>query len=414
MIVSITDQVLIVCADGHPEVLLDQPEAGVVDVREEQRAGADGQHQQRDARAGRGRSASGATMPAAVMVATVAEPVASRMPTATSQPSTSAEMFAPSAASAITSPTPASISVCLKPPPAATISRMPAIAGSAPPTEAEICVRGRIPAAHAEREHRRRSRRPAARRPGRRRCRARAAAAAVVQGELGDRAEQHEHHRQQHGRDRRAEAGPPQRPVALGRPVGRRGPAGPPSPSRSAVVAAGRGRGRRRPVESPVRRRLAADPAPARGRRRAALGHGTATYRLMNVPNIGPGDDHASGWRRAGRAPASARGRRSARRSRPAGRGAAARGRAAPTGRPAPGCRPAAAARRCGGRPAARPAPAARRRPRRTAACRSARRRRAIAHGSTPGDTRSTIVLHDAGRRRRSRPAGRRSSRRAR
>src|SRR5947209_10771878 len=40
-------------------------------------------------------AASGATMPAAVMVATVAEPVASRMPTATSQPSTSGEKFDP-------------------------------------------------------------------------------------------------------------------------------------------------------------------------------------------------------------------------------------------------------------------------------------------------------------------------------
>ena len=38
-------------------------------------------------------AASGATMPAAVIVATVAEPVASRMPTATSQPRTSALML---------------------------------------------------------------------------------------------------------------------------------------------------------------------------------------------------------------------------------------------------------------------------------------------------------------------------------
>src|SRR3954452_550349 len=39
-------------------------------------------------------AASGATMPAAEMVATVAEPVARRMPTATSQPRSSAEMLA--------------------------------------------------------------------------------------------------------------------------------------------------------------------------------------------------------------------------------------------------------------------------------------------------------------------------------
>src|ERR1700710_3213318 len=45
-------------------------------------------------------AASGATMPAAVIVATVAEPVASRMPTATSQPSTSGEKAAPAAGAA--------------------------------------------------------------------------------------------------------------------------------------------------------------------------------------------------------------------------------------------------------------------------------------------------------------------------
>ena len=39
-------------------------------------------------------AARGATIPAAEMVATVAEPVARRMPTATSQPSSSAEKCA--------------------------------------------------------------------------------------------------------------------------------------------------------------------------------------------------------------------------------------------------------------------------------------------------------------------------------
>lgn len=43
-------------------------------------------------------AASGATMPDAEIVATVAEPVARRMPTATSQPRNGAEMFAPPAA----------------------------------------------------------------------------------------------------------------------------------------------------------------------------------------------------------------------------------------------------------------------------------------------------------------------------
>ena len=71
-------------------------------------------------------------MPAAVMVATVAEPVASRMATATSQPRTSGERLAPLAQLAMRSPMPESTSSCLNPPPAATMSRIPAIAGSAP------------------------------------------------------------------------------------------------------------------------------------------------------------------------------------------------------------------------------------------------------------------------------------------
>ena len=74
-------------------------------------------------------------MPAAVMVATVADPVPSRMSTATSQPSSSTEMLTPSAQSLMTLPTPASMSVCLNPPPAATMRMMLATAGSADPTE---------------------------------------------------------------------------------------------------------------------------------------------------------------------------------------------------------------------------------------------------------------------------------------
>src|SRR6476659_7362764 len=78
--------------------------------------------------------ASGATIPAAVIVATVADPVPSRMSTATSQPS-STEMLTPSAQSLMTLPTPASMSVCLNPPPAATMRMMLATAGSADPTD---------------------------------------------------------------------------------------------------------------------------------------------------------------------------------------------------------------------------------------------------------------------------------------
>ena len=81
------DHVLIVWTDGEPEVLVDQPEAGVVDVGEEQRAGADGQYHQRHLT----RAACPSTKPRisddAVMVATVAEPVARRISTAIIQAS---------------------------------------------------------------------------------------------------------------------------------------------------------------------------------------------------------------------------------------------------------------------------------------------------------------------------------------
>ena len=80
-------------------------------------------------------------MPAAVIVATVAEPVATRIPTATSQPSSNGESDAPLAALAITLPTPASTSTCLNPPPAATMSRIPAIGGSARPVVSPTSAR---------------------------------------------------------------------------------------------------------------------------------------------------------------------------------------------------------------------------------------------------------------------------------
>ncbi len=71
-------------------------------------------------------AASGTMMPEAVTVATVAEPVARRMSTATSQPAISGFMADSVMELAITSPMPESTSVCLKPPPAATIRMMPA------------------------------------------------------------------------------------------------------------------------------------------------------------------------------------------------------------------------------------------------------------------------------------------------
>ena len=57
-------------------------------------------------------------MPAAVIVATVAEPVASLIPTATNHPNRSGDRFAPLATSEIRLATPASTKVCLNPPPA--------------------------------------------------------------------------------------------------------------------------------------------------------------------------------------------------------------------------------------------------------------------------------------------------------
>ena len=72
---------------------------------------------------------SGARMPEAVTVATVAEPVASRISTATNQPTSRTVAAPPVTKLAMRSAILVSIRVCLNPPPAATISRMPAMGG---------------------------------------------------------------------------------------------------------------------------------------------------------------------------------------------------------------------------------------------------------------------------------------------
>ncbi|MNE37134.1 hypothetical protein D3C80_1309730 [compost metagenome] len=69
----------------------------------------------------------GATIPAPVMVATVAEPVAIRITAATSQASMIGEISACTAICPITLPTPVSTSICLKPPPAPTIRIIAAV-----------------------------------------------------------------------------------------------------------------------------------------------------------------------------------------------------------------------------------------------------------------------------------------------
>src|SRR5579864_2740022 len=60
----------------------------------------------------------GATMPAPVIVATVADPVATRITAATSHASRIGEICACTAIWPIASPTPLATSICLKPPPA--------------------------------------------------------------------------------------------------------------------------------------------------------------------------------------------------------------------------------------------------------------------------------------------------------
>src|SRR3954452_14891944 len=146
MIVSITDQLLMVCPTLIPKYsFTSQKPASLTCEKNSEPAPM--------ARARRATvdpsspPASGATMPAAVIVATVADPVASRIRTAISQPSTSTLRLRFLAASPTSWPTPASTSTCLKPPPAATMSRIPAIPGSEPPTVLEIFSRPKPTAA---------------------------------------------------------------------------------------------------------------------------------------------------------------------------------------------------------------------------------------------------------------------------
>ncbi|MNE48628.1 hypothetical protein D3C80_1431030 [compost metagenome] len=69
----------------------------------------------------------GATIPAPVMVATVADPVAMRITAATSQASMIGEICACTAIWPMTLPTPVSTSICLNPPPAPTIKTIAAV-----------------------------------------------------------------------------------------------------------------------------------------------------------------------------------------------------------------------------------------------------------------------------------------------
>ena len=70
---------------------------------------------------------SGPTMPAAVITATVAEPIITRSNAVASQANTSGGMFQVLLKEAMVAPTPLSTSTCLNTPPAVMISRMTAI-----------------------------------------------------------------------------------------------------------------------------------------------------------------------------------------------------------------------------------------------------------------------------------------------
>src|ERR1044071_2053115 len=112
MIVSITDQVLMVCPTVIPKYSFTSQKPASLTCEKNN----DPHPMASASRDTPGRSnvlASGATMPAAVIVATAADPVAPGMPPATSQPSSSTLMCASVAASATTLPTPESTSSAL-------------------------------------------------------------------------------------------------------------------------------------------------------------------------------------------------------------------------------------------------------------------------------------------------------------
>ncbi len=112
-------------------------------------------------------------------------------------------------------PTPASISVCLNPPPAPTMSRMPAMGGSDVGDD-----RGDLRPAEArrsaEREHRhddRREQREQRRADG---VQHRTHGVALVQPDVGDGLAEHQHDGQQHRGDGEREPGPPARILSFG------------------------------------------------------------------------------------------------------------------------------------------------------------------------------------------------------
>src|SRR5471032_3264302 len=88
-------------------------------------------------------AAMGATMPHAVVMATVAEPVARRISAATNQPSSNGDKCAADAVATSCCDMPLSRSTLPKPPPAPTISVIPAIGARQSPQNFWICARSK-------------------------------------------------------------------------------------------------------------------------------------------------------------------------------------------------------------------------------------------------------------------------------
>src|SRR6478752_1387201 len=142
----------------------------------------------------------------AVMVATVAEPVARRISTARIQASTMTGKWAPSAHRASSVPIPLSTRTCLKPPPAATIRMIPAT-GRGPDSMATVrCLRV-MPAPrprvimddHRDQQRQQRGTQDVENPPD--------PLGVIVDEDLDQGLAEHQHHRQQHGEQGDAEGG---------------------------------------------------------------------------------------------------------------------------------------------------------------------------------------------------------------
>src|SRR5699024_6521601 len=120
MIVSMTDHVLMVSPMVIPKYSLTSQNPASLTC-EKNNEPAPIANTTRAVWAGDSPAANGATIPEAVTVATVADPVASRTSTATSQPRNSADRLSSTAALPMATPVPPPTNTALKPPPAPTM-----------------------------------------------------------------------------------------------------------------------------------------------------------------------------------------------------------------------------------------------------------------------------------------------------